>query len=106
MNLMTLFGVTISQTVEIGKKHSPETKEKMSKAQKGLHESNETRLKRSKRSWHKFPGAVYLNKKINPWERVWYAQIMYNGHRKRLGVFEDPLSASILYQFILKEIES
>lgn len=51
----------------------------------------------------KYPGASF-NKSKNPEKKCWQSQIMYNQHTKRLGLFEDPLSASIVYQIVRGEI--
>ncbi len=52
-----------------------------------------------------FPGTCfYRSLNILPWQKVWISRISYNGHSKSLGYFEDPLSASIVYNLVRKEL--
>ncbi|MDP1553697.1 MAG: NUMOD3 domain-containing DNA-binding protein [Methanobacteriaceae archaeon] len=50
-----------------------------------------------------FPGA-YLNKKRNHEKKCWYSKIMFNGKSKSLWNYPDPLSASIVFEFVRNEI--
>ena len=89
-----------------GKKLAPEAREKISKNNKKRKISLKTRRKHQKnnKSWHDFPGAHYYNRKAKPWLRVWNAKITYKGKQKYLGCYNDPLSASMVYEFVLNEI--
>lgn len=92
-----------------GRKHSEESRRKMSRSHKGEKHSKEHRMKVSKahrKGLFEFHGGCYSDKKRNPWRRVWKAQIRYNGYRKSLGCFEDPLSCQIVYDFVFNEIYS
>lgn len=48
--------------------------------------------------------AVYSLKNRKPWLRVWASKISYNSHRTSLGMFNDPLSADIVYNLVYNEI--
>jgi group I intron endonuclease len=47
----------------------------------------------------------YKLKDRNPWVRVWNSTISYKGNPKSLGLFNDPLSCDIIYNFVKEEIE-
>lgn len=90
-----------------GRKHTIKTKEKISQnnANLGKKRSKEISKKMSiGRRRNKFPGASYDPRRCNPWKRVWVSKISYNGKQKNLGTFEDPISASIVYQLVWDEL--
>ena len=95
-----------------GKKKSEEHKRKISQALKGRKYSKNTKKKMSKAQYKRkkglfgFVGASYTLKKQKPWTRVWVCQIGHNGNTNYLGVFHDPLSAQIVYNFAWNEIYS
>jgi group I intron endonuclease len=106
-----------------GKHHSEETKEKMSNAVKGKTHSKETKQKMSKTKIgkigkkssfdtrkklsytreNKYIGASFI-KNINPEKRCFLSKINFNGNRIYLGIYEDPLSASIVYKLVRNEL--
>ena len=67
------------------------------------------RKKLSKRNQKKglfgYTGIRY-HKKNKPWFRVWGAKIRFNGFRKSLGYFNDPLSGEVVYLLVWNEIYS
>lgn len=91
-----------------GFKHSKEYKIKLSEVNKGKQYSSKTRKKISDKQSHKgifgFTGSSYANRRIKPWFRVWKARIGYKNKRKSIGMFEDPLSAQIVYELVKNEI--
>lgn len=50
---------------------------------------------------------VYTVKKRNvfPWKRVWSSRICYKTKQKSLGVYEDPVTAHIVYKLVYKEFD-
>ena len=52
----------------------------------------------------KYRGTSYLNRKHNPWCRVWNSRITYNKYQTSLGVFEDPFTSELVYDIVYKEI--
>ena len=90
----------------IGKKHTEETKLKMSKNWRNAHywkgkkHSMETRKKMSLNKRKEFCGAYYHEKAINPWRKVWASKIRVGKRIQFLGLFHDPLSASLVYQLV------
>ena len=104
---------------QTGKKATPETRKKQSDSRRGdkhhnynKHHSEDTRKKiaksvalyAKKNRTKEWPGTYYSQKNINPWNKVWKCSIGYNGNAKNLGLFHDPLSASIVYQLVWNEI--
>lgn len=85
---------------------SDKIKQAVSKANKGRVQSFEERrngsLVRSKNK--KYPGTSYSIKNKDPSTKVWETCIHYNGYRTRLGNFIDPLTGSLIYKFVQKEI--
>jgi hypothetical protein len=49
-------------------------------------------------------GKVWLNKTKNPEYRCWEVRIMFNGKRKRFGLYENPLTAQLVYNLIWEEL--
>lgn len=106
---------------------SKETREKVSKIQKGLKRSKITRKrlseskkgdknpnygkkiplsvrkKMSKSSQTNYPGS-HFRKDRNPEKKCWQCTIGYNGFRTYLGTFEDPISAMVVYSITFEEI--
>lgn len=74
----------------LGKTFSKEHRLKLSESKKGG-------------SLFGFPGG-YLNKNRNPEKKCWYSRILFNGKSKSLGSYPDPLSASIIFEFVKHEI--
>lgn len=74
-----------------GVKHSKETCKKMSE---GLTKKNPLGYR----------GSYYHRKNIKPWKKVWASSIRYDGHRTFLGLYNDPLSPSIIFNFVRDEI--
>lgn len=87
-----------------GKKHSAETKEKISQNKKGRGVGKNNPMYNKKRSWHGFQGTWYSSKNQNPWTKVWQSSIQYNYKQRHLGMFNDPLSAEIVYKIVFNEI--
>lgn len=98
-----------------GKHPSEETRRKLSESRRGeknhnygksLDKKTKRKLSKSQRpnSLFGFIGGNYKNKKGNPWNKVWYTQISYNGNRKFLGYFNDPLTCQIVHDFVADEI--
>lgn len=89
-----------------GKHHTEKARKKMSETHKNT--SKETRVKMSRshqgRAIFGLSGVVYKAKNIKPWRKVWNVQITYYKKRKSLGMFEDPISAQIVYNFVWNEI--
>lgn len=112
---------------QTGKQHSKKTKEKMSKAHSGskhhfygkhLSEDHKQKISKahqgkklkkehitkvSQKQWGKYPGASF-NRTKNPEKKCWKSSIQFNKHYKQLGLFEDPISASLVYQLVWNEI--
>ena len=107
-------GKTGKQHFMYGRHLSKETKQKISESKKGKKQSEKDKQKRSDispkywlgKSWHGFKGCVYAHKESKPWKKVWRSSIRYHNHRKILGYFEDPLSAEILYKFVMNELKA
>lgn len=59
---------------------------------------------RNKRIRLKYPGAT-LQKNRNPEGKCWKCEIRWNGKTKYIGMFHDPLSASMIYKFIRGEFD-
>lgn len=98
-----------------GKKRSYEHKQKISESMKGKKHyfygkklPNETCKKMSDTQGGKglfgFSGTRYGKKQNNPWTRVWQSYISYHGHRTYLGYFNDPYSASFVYNMVKEEL--
>lgn len=92
-----------------GWNHTSESKKKMSETKKGKKQTKAQRKKNSKKAHGKglfgFTGITYKEKNTDPWNKVWNAQISYNGKgQKSLGYFNDPLSCQIVYDFVWNEI--
>lgn len=51
-------------------------------------------------------GKVWMNKNKNPEMKCWEVRIMFNGHRKRLGLYEDPLTAQLVYDLVWEELNA
>ena len=49
-------------------------------------------------------GKVWRNKAKNPELKCWEVRIMFNGHRKRLGLYEDPITAQLVYDLVWREL--
>jgi group I intron endonuclease len=79
-----------------GKTLTAEHRRKMSIAQKG----NENKLGKG---LFRFPGTS-LNKRRNPERKCWESRITCKGKTKSLGMYQDPLSASIVYDLVKSEI--
>lgn len=124
---------TVNKIVETrrGYKHSQNTKNKMSESHKGekhhyygkhlteehkkrigkslsrkfkgIKKSRESIIKRTKSSWGKYPGTSY-KKSRNPEKKCWYTSIQFNGKKKSLGCYEDPITGSLVYNIVWKEI--
>lgn len=90
-------------------KHAEETKMKISEFNKGKIFSFEHRRKLSETHSKKckglfgFPGAS-LRKRSKPENNPWNSQISYKRKTKSLGMYPDPLSASIVYKLVQNEI--
>lgn len=50
-------------------------------------------------------GQVWREKGKNPEYRCWVVRIMYKGNRKRLGLFEDPFTAQLVYDLVWEELD-
>jgi group I intron endonuclease len=115
-----------------GLKHSEESKRKIGLASKGRKHTNETKKLISQHSKGEnnpiygqkrpeelkktvsqkqhgkglfgFTGVTYKNKHIKPYYRVWNSKIGYNKNRKSLGMYNDPVSAEIIYMLVWNEI--
>jgi group I intron endonuclease len=117
-----------------GKKHSKESLQKMSDALKGRRKGKKfsaehcKKISESKKGKNnplygkKLPKGVVLKmiksklkrrfgfckahliSSANPERRCWAVDINYNYHKTSLGVYEDPLSASLVYELVLEEI--
>jgi len=74
-----------------GKKFSPEICKKMGESQR-------------RKGLFGFTG-VGLHKKCNPEKKAWQSRVMHNKHTKSLGMFYDPLSAEIVHNLVLNELE-
>jgi len=72
---------------------------------KGLSNSEHRKI-HSKDLWKKskYPGACFNNTK-NPEKKCWQVQIQKDGWIKRLGYFEDPITASMVYKIVRGEID-
>ena len=57
----------------------------------------------SKSYWGKYPGATFI-KRANPEKRCWHAKIQIHKKKISLGFYEDPISASMVYKFVWREI--
>lgn len=94
-------------------KHSLLSKQKMSKSHtnKKLSSSHKNdlsliaRKNKQNKSIFGFSGVYYYNKKSEPWYKVWVSGITYKGKRKTLGVYNEPLSGHIVYNFVKKELD-
>jgi hypothetical protein len=86
-----------------GKYHSSETKKLMSESQLGVKKSLIHNKHNSDAHVGKYPGVTYV-KERNPERKCWLSKINYNNYRTPLGNFEDPISASIVYNFVKGEI--
>lgn len=73
-------------------KHSIERREINSKSHRGNTKSI-------------FPYAVF-NKYKNPERKCWISQLTYFGKNKKLGLYEDPLTASIIGSFVRRELDA
>lgn len=95
--------------VRKGKKYSIERKKNISNNRKGIKPNINTQKRKkmnkkiSKGQWGIYPGVKY-QKNINPEYKCWNARINFNGHNNSLGWFFDPISASIVYLFVWREI--
>jgi len=73
-----------------GKKHDKSIMKKIRESQpKGLFD---------------FRNGNYSHKNQNPWTKVWRCKIGYNNRTQDLGMFHDPLTCEIVYNFVLNEI--
>jgi len=108
-----------------GKKHSIETKRRISKnhadlsgnnhPMHGKHHSKETRKRLSEVNkgkkhpkfgkYKKYPG-TYYRKDRNPEKRPWQCGITFNGKRKTLGHYEDPITSVMIFKYVQNEIYS
>lgn len=91
---------------QLGKKHSIHSRKKMSMNNKGMLNKNHSSIACKKMSLAKrgkYPGA-YFKKQCNPERKCWVSQIQFKGIQKTLGFFEDPISASIVYNLVWDEI--
>jgi group I intron endonuclease len=83
----------------IGKKYLEETKQKVREASTGRLHSLKNKLKMSDFKCGKFPG-THFNKTNGKWQ----TRIRFNGFRKHLIYSDDPISGSIVYEFVKNEI--
>lgn len=51
-------------------------------------------------------GKVWRDKSKNPEMKCWEVRIMFNGKRKRLGLYEDPISAQLVYDLVWEELNA
>jgi len=87
-----------------GKPLSRGHKLKVSNALKGQKRSIDFSKNMSiSRRKNKYPG-TYFTKKDNPEKKCWVSRINYKGHKTLLGIYQDPLSASLVYQLVWDEI--
>lgn len=90
-----------------GKHLSPTHRKKISNALKGkpLSESNKKGIRKAQqgKGIFGFTGANYL-KHLDPEKHPWQSKITYNSHQKHLGIFEDPLTAEMIYKFVFNEL--
>lgn len=90
-----------------GRKLSDLHRFKISKSNKGKKHKLKSRKKISKFQKNKglfgFYGSFYM-KSLNFERKCWRCRIGYDNFRKDLGLFEDPLSAQIVYEFVWNEI--
>lgn len=86
-----------------GHEVSKETKQKMSKIHKGKQISKEHRKANSKGLFG-FQGTNYAHRRKSPWTRTWVCRISFKGKTTHLGVFNEPLSAHIVYNLVLDEL--
>jgi group I intron endonuclease len=117
-----------------GFKHSPESKLKIGLASKDRKHTDETKKLISQHSKGKnnpiygqkrpkelrrtvsqkqhgkgifgFTGVTYKNKHLEPHCRVWNSKIGYNKNRKSLGMYNDPVSAELVYMLVWNEIHN
>jgi hypothetical protein len=91
-----------------GKHHNKNTKNKISIIHKNKVISIKQRITVSNKlngnTWHRFRGACFAEKRVNPWTKTWRSSIKYNGTTTNLGYFNDPLSCQIVYDFVFNEI--
>ena len=52
-----------------------------------------------------FPGAT-IQKQENPERKCWKCEVKWNNKAKYIALFEDPLSASIVYKIIINEMNN
>lgn len=108
-SMTTHWGYNICEGGSNGKP-SKETIKKLSISKSGsknpfygrIH-SKRSKGKISKSKLGKYPGATFA-KSRHPESKCWKAQIIINGHHKSLGVFHDPISASIVSQLVFNEL--
>ena len=86
-----------------GIKHTKETKQKISKTKRGSRYSVKHRGNAGKTKWKKYPGVTF-NKRVNPEKKCWYARIVFNRWSQSLGTFYEPISGTIIYNFVWREI--
>ena len=97
-----------------GKKLSDEHKEKLRIAFSGknnpmygiTHDKNIITKIRTKqpKGLFGFRCGIYSHKNQNPWTKVWRCKISHNNKQQDLGMFHDPLSCELVYNFVLDEI--
>ena len=49
-------------------------------------------------------GKIYRRKDRSPEGKVWEVRVQYKGNRKRLGLFEDPFTAQMVYDMVWEEL--
>jgi len=102
-SLKTEWGYNIKDGGANGK-HLKETKQKISNTLK----NNPMLSKPGKNNpmfgkTGKYPG-VSIDKRVNPENKPCQLRIKFKGKTKHLGMFEDPISASIVYKLVKDEI--
>jgi group I intron endonuclease len=108
-SLTTQWGYNIREGGS-GGKHSEETIKKMSEIKMGKNNpryGKKNSLKSCKKvsdsHCKKYPSASFQRDR-NPEGRCWKSRIRYKGHHNPLGYYEDPISASLVYNLVKKEI--
>jgi group I intron endonuclease len=96
---------TIQKRMETRKgfKHSTESRLKMSTTRQNQRGKTDSRIKSIAKITSKYPGASY-HKQKSPEKRCWTSAIQFNKTHKHLGLFEDPITASLVYQLVWAEL--
>lgn len=70
----------------------------------GYKHTEKSKFKMRSKQIGKYRGTVY-NKYKNPEKRCWNCAVTFNYNKTSLGYFEDPISAEIVYKFVVEQIE-